>query len=68
MAPFEIFRSKTYLRHLKASFREALNITRQRDIVPGPFDPSIVSADAFHDPVRDGKGWYHIAQITGLQY
>jgi hypothetical protein len=25
---------------------------------------TIIGAKAFHDPVRDGKGWYHLAMVV----
>lgn len=26
--------------------------------------PTIIGAEAFHDPVRDGKGWDHLAMVV----
>src|SRR5438552_10713445 len=29
--------------------------------------PTIIGAEAFHGPVRDGKGWFHLAIVVRLK-
>jgi Mg-chelatase subunit ChlI len=29
--------------------------------------PTIIGAEAFHGPVRDGKEWYHLAMVVRLR-
>ena len=29
--------------------------------------PTIIGAEAFHGPVRDGKGWFHLAMVVRLR-
>ena len=37
---------------------------RLRPTFPSRKRESIISADSFHDLVRDGKGWDQVAQVT----
>ena len=38
-----------------------------RPIFAGGEPPTIVSAEAFQDSVRDGKSWYHLALETRIK-